>query len=53
MIRTDAWKATTIPGVYAAGDAARMQSSITFASADGAAAAVGIHQSLIAEEVAA
>lgn len=48
IIRTDASKATTVPGVYAAGDAARMQPSITFASADGAAAGVGIHQSLIA-----
>ncbi len=53
MIRTDALKATTIPAVFAAGDAARMPSSITLACADGAVAAVGIHQSLIAEEVAA
>lgn len=53
IIRTDSWKSTTIPGIYAAGDAARMQSSITFASADGVAAAVGIHQSLIAQDAAA
>ncbi len=49
IIRTDVWKLTTVTGVYAAGDAARMQPSITFASADGVAAAVGMHQSLIAE----
>ncbi len=47
------WKATTIPGVYAAGDAARMQWSITFASADGVSAAVGVHQSMIAQSTAA
>jgi thioredoxin reductase len=52
IVRTDMWKQTTVPGVYAAGDNARMQQSITFAAADGAAAGVGIHQSLIAEEVA-
>ncbi|MGH7757144.1 MAG: FAD-dependent oxidoreductase, partial [Vulcanimicrobiaceae bacterium] len=43
IIRTDAWKLTTVLGVYAAGDAARMPPSITFASADGVTAAVGIH----------
>lgn len=53
IIRTDVWKTTTIPGVYAAGDAARMQWSITFASADGVAAAVGIHQSMVAQSTAA
>ncbi len=53
IVSTDMWKQTTMPGVYAAGDNARMQQSITFASADGVAAGVGIHQSLIAEEVAA
>jgi thioredoxin reductase len=52
IVSTDMFKHTTVPGVYAAGDSARMQQSITFASADGIAAGVGIHQSLIAEEVA-
>ena len=53
IVRTDMWKQTTVAGVYAAGDNARMQQSVTFASADGIAAGVGMHQSLIAEEVEA
>jgi thioredoxin reductase len=47
IIRTDAWKATTIPGVYAAGDAARPMQNATLASADGVLAGVGAHQALI------
>ncbi len=52
IVRTDAFKLTTTAGVYAAGDAATMRASITFASADGVAAAVGLHQSLIVEHAA-
>lgn len=47
MIRTDDWKATSIPGLYAAGDAARPMHNATLASADGVMAGVGAHQSLI------
>jgi thioredoxin reductase len=47
VIRTDEWKATSVPGVYAAGDAARGMHNATLASADGVLAGVGAHQSLI------
>ncbi|WP_371867566.1 FAD-dependent oxidoreductase [Duganella guangzhouensis] len=46
-IRTDMTKATSIPGVYAAGDAARMAGSVAFAVADGAMAGAAAHQSLV------
>ncbi len=49
VIKTDQWKATTVPGVYAAGDAARAMHSVTLAMADGATAGVGAHQSLVKE----
>jgi thioredoxin reductase len=53
VIRVDDWKATTVPGVYAAGDAARAMHNATLASADGVLAGVGAHQSLMREVVAA
>ncbi|WP_215908945.1 NAD(P)/FAD-dependent oxidoreductase [Phreatobacter stygius] len=53
IIRTDSSKLTTVPGVYAAGDAARAMANITFAAADGVQAGLGLHHQLIAEEVAA
>jgi thioredoxin reductase len=46
VIRTDAWKESTVPGVYAAGDAARVPHNATWASADGVTAGVGAHRSL-------
>jgi thioredoxin reductase len=46
VIRTDARKATTVPGIYAAGDAALPMYSASFASADGAMAGIAAHQSL-------
>ena len=46
VIRTDERKQTTVPGVYAAGDAARFPHTVSFAVADGVAAGVGAHQSL-------
>jgi thioredoxin reductase len=46
VIRTDARQETTVPGVYAAGDAARMPSNATLAAAAGVMAGVGAHQSL-------
>jgi thioredoxin reductase len=53
VIRVDDWKATTVPGVYAAGDAARAMHNATLASADGVMAGVGAHQSLMREVVGA
>jgi thioredoxin reductase len=47
VIRVDDMKATTVPGVYAAGDAARAMHNATFASADGVMAGVSAHQSLM------
>ncbi|NJO06611.1 MAG: NAD(P)/FAD-dependent oxidoreductase [Chloroflexaceae bacterium] len=47
FIRTDERQATTVPGVFAAGDAARTMHTITGAMADGAMAGVFAHQSLI------
>jgi thioredoxin reductase len=47
VIRTDAIKATTVPGVFACGDAARMAGSVTLAVGNGALAGMAAHQSLI------
>lgn len=52
IVRTNNVKLTTVTGVYAAGDAARVPHNITLAMADGVMAAMGVHQSLIAAEVA-
>lgn len=52
LIRTDAMKATSVAGVFAAGDAARAMSNITFAAADGVMAGVALHRSLIEEDAA-
>lgn len=46
VIRTDAWKETTVPRVYAAGDIARVPHNVTWASADGVTAGIGAHRSL-------
>ncbi|RQV21475.1 NAD(P)/FAD-dependent oxidoreductase [Burkholderia cenocepacia] len=46
-IRVDAWKRTSVAGVYAAGDASSLMTNATFASASGVAAGVGVHRSLI------
>ena len=53
LLQTDAMKMTSVPGVYAAGDAARAMANITFAMGDGVMAAVGVHHALIGEESAA
>ena len=45
-IRVDEWKQTTVPGVYAAGDAADPKHNATLASASGVLAGIGAHQSL-------
>lgn len=47
VIRTDATKMTTVPGVYAAGDAAQLLQNATLASADGVLAGVSLHQALV------
>lgn len=52
-IRTDAMKETTVPGVYAAGDAARFPHSVAWASADGVTAGVSLHQTLVFPRLAA
>lgn len=53
VIRTDAMKMTSVPGVYAAGDIAHFPHNSTFASADGVAAGVAAHQALVFEPLAA
>ena len=47
IIATNAVKATTVPGVFAAGDNARAFGNITLSSADGVMAGLGVHQSLM------
>ena len=47
IIRTDALKTTSVPGVFAAGDITRGAHSATFASADGVMAGTALHRSLV------
>lgn len=47
FIRTDAFKETTVPGVFTCGDAARAAGSVALAVGDGAMAGVAAHQSLV------
>lgn len=47
IIKTSATKATSIAGVFACGDAARMGGSVSLAVGDGTIAGVAAHQSLI------
>lgn len=47
FIRTDAFKQTSVAGVFAAGDAATQMHNATFASADGVMAGVALHRSLV------
>lgn len=47
VIRVSDWKETSVPGVFAAGDASTAMTNATFASASGVAAGVGAHRSLI------
>ena len=45
-IQTDATKQTSVPNVFAAGDAALVMGSLPFAVADGAMAGIAAHRSL-------
>lgn len=47
VLRVDAMKMTTVPGVYAAGDLAMAFTNATLASADGLSAGVSLHRSLV------
>lgn len=47
LVRVDAMQQTTVPGVYAAGDAAMAMHNATLASAAGAMAGFAVHQSLV------
>lgn len=47
FIQTDTTKATTVPGIFACGDAAMATGSISLAVGDGAMAGVAAHRSLI------
>lgn len=46
-IRTDAMKATSVPGVFACGDAARMAGNVALAVGDGAIAGAAAHRLLM------
>lgn len=50
-LKVDAFRQTSVPGVYAAGDAANAMQNATVASASGVLAGVGAHQSLVAENI--
>lgn len=47
VLRVDEAKQTSVPGVYAAGDAIRGMGNVALAVADGAMAGVGAHRSLV------
>jgi thioredoxin reductase len=53
FVRTDALKATTVPGVFACGDAARGAGSVALAVGDGAQAGMSTHRSLLFEHLPA
>jgi len=50
FIRTTMLKETTVPGVFACGDAARAMGTVALAVGDGALAGTAVHQSLIFRE---
>jgi thioredoxin reductase len=49
IIRTEGFAQTSVPGVYAAGDTAKMPPSLSVAIADGAMAGIAVHRSLVFE----
>ena len=52
VIRVDERQQTTVPGVFAAGDAARSMHSVTFAVSTGAFAGIAAHQSMVFAQAA-
>lgn len=52
IIRTDASRLTTVRGVYAAGDVARVPHNATWAAADGVTAGTSLHQALVFQPLA-
>jgi thioredoxin reductase len=53
LIGTGTDRQTSVPGIYAAGDTARLPTNVTLASADGVLAGAAIHQALIADDLEA
>jgi thioredoxin reductase len=51
VIKTDAMKETSIPGVFACGDAARPMASLALAVGDGNLAGAGLHRSLLFNKI--
>jgi hypothetical protein len=49
LIQTDDMKATSVPGVFACGDAARAMASLPLAIGDGAPAGAAVHRSLVVD----
>ena len=47
IVRVDAERMTTVPGVYAAGDITRGAHTVTWAAADGVTAGLAVHRSLV------
>lgn len=47
VVRTDADKMTSVPGLYAAGDIARAPHSVSWAVADGVTAGTSLHRALV------
>lgn len=47
IVKTDAERKTTVPGLYAAGDIAHAPHSVSLAVADGATAALSVHRALV------
>ncbi len=50
-IETDAMQATSVPGVFACGDAARPFGNVTFAMAGGTLAGTAVHRALMHHSV--
>lgn len=51
-IKVDSWGATSVPGVWAAGDAATPMHNATLASAAGVLAGIGVHQASVRAKAA-
>jgi len=47
IVRVDAERMTTVPGVFAAGDVTRGAHTVTWAAADGVTAGLAVHRSLV------